>query len=126
MKNQNIDMLVNQADQLLDFASEELQRSEADVTAHMICYNSRQSIINYLISYLNRNGEELKKPVTMAGLLEQCRNLDGRFNLIDLSLINCRHEENSEEYCLSVQKVTECLDIAKQTRAIAIDEAPAY
>ena len=126
MEHQNIDMLINEADQLLHSATAEMQRSEEDVTAHMVCYNSRQSIINYLVSYLVKNGEALNKPVTMAGLLEQCRALDGRFDLIDISPINCRHDEDSHEYCLSVDKVNECLDIAKQTRAIAINEAPTY
>ena len=126
MEHQNIDMLISEADQLLNTAIKEIQRSEEDVTAHMVCYNSRQSIINYLISYLVKNGEALKKPVTMASLMEQCRNLDGRFELIDISQIHCRHDEEQNEYCLNVDKVSECLDIAKQTRAIAINEAPTH
>ena len=126
MDKNHADLLINEADQLLNSALEEIQRSKEDVTAHLVCYNSRQSIVNYLISYLLKNGEQLRKPVTMASLMEQCRSMDGRFDLIDISRINCRHDEKDEEYCLNVSKVSECLDIAKQTRAIAINESPAY
>ena len=93
MENKNPDILINEADQLLNTAIEEMQRAEEDVTAYTVSFNSRQSIINYLISYLSKNGVELKKPVTMAGLMDQCRAIDGRFDLIDISQIFCRHDE---------------------------------
>lgn len=111
---------------MIKTASNELDRPSEDVTSHMVCLNARQSILNYLISYLHKNGVSLQKPITMAGLMEQCRTLDGRFNLIDLSPINCRHKEDPEDYCMEVNTVSECLKIAKQTRAIALDESPAY
>ena len=126
MQNKNVDVLINEADQLLDKAVEELQRSEEDVIAHMVCHNSRQSIVNYLASFLIKNGEQLKEPVTMASLMDQCRAVDGRFELVDISQIFCRHDVEDEEYCLNVDKVADCLRIAKQTRGIAINEAPGY
>jgi len=126
MQTQNVDLLINEADQLLNTAMDELQRSEEDVTSYMVCYNSRQSIINYLSSFLLKNGVDIKQPVTMASLMDQCRSLDGRFQLIDISQIFCRHDENDEEYCLNVEKVRDCLRIAKQTRGIAIGDSPAY
>ena len=126
MQNQNVDVLINEADQLLDRAVEELQRSEEDVIAHMVCHNSRQSIINYLISFLIKNKEALKEPVTMSSLMDQCRSVDGRFDLIDISPISCSHKVDDEDYCTNVNKVTECLQIAKQTRGIAINETPGY
>jgi hypothetical protein len=126
MENINTDLLIREADRLIDTATEELQRSEEDVITHLICVNSRQSILNYLIAFLHRNGEELKKPVTMASLLDQCRALDGRFQLIDLTPINCRNKAQDDDYCLHVDKVAECLQIARQTQAITHDTSPAY
>ncbi len=126
MQTQNVDILIKEADQLLNTAEAELQRSAEDVTAYLVCHNSRQSINNYLVSYLIKNGVELKQPVTMASLMDQCRSLDGRFDLIDISEIFCRHEESDDDYCLNVEKVSDCLRIAKQTRGIAINESPAY
>jgi hypothetical protein len=126
MENKNPDILINEANQLLNSAIEEMQRAEEDVSAYSVCFNSRQSIVNYLISYLSKNGVELKRPVTVAGLMDQCRSIDGRFELIDISQIFCSHDDRDEEYCLDVQKVAKCLQVAKQTRAISTDESPAY
>lgn len=122
MQTQNVDILINEADQLLNTAVEELQRSEEDVTTFMVCHNSRQSIVNYLASHILKNGIVLKEPVTMASLMDQCRSLDDRFQLIDISQIFCRHDEDEDEYCLNVEKVSECLRIAKQIRGIAVSE----
>jgi len=126
MEKQNVDVLISQADQLLESANEEIQRSKEDVIAFMVCHNSRQSIINYLTSFLINNSETLKEPVTMASLMEQCRSVDGRFNLIDISSISCNHKVDDEDYCTNLTKVSECLQIAKQTRGIAVNDAPGY
>ncbi len=126
MRQQNADLLIQEADKLVEFASHEIERAEEDVATHAVCFNARQSIVNYLSSYLQKHGSELPEPVTMAGLLDKCRDIDGRFNLIDISDIGCKHDAEDEAYCMDVKKVADCLRIAKQTRAIAIDEAPAY
>lgn len=126
MEKIDSDLLISEADRMLDSASEELQRSEEDVISHLVCINARQSIINYLIAYLTQNGVELNRPVTMAGLLDQCRSIDGRFELIDLTPINCRNKVEDDDYCLHVATVADCFRIAKQTRAITKDDAPAY
>ena len=126
MEAQNVDILINEADQLLQKAIEELQRSKEDVAAYLICHNSRQSINNYLAAYLIKNGIEIIQPATMASLMEQCRALDARFELVDISQIFCRHDETDEEYCLNVKKVDDCLRIANQTRDIATQESPTY
>lgn len=126
MQTFNADILIEKADKLLETASAELQKSEEDVTAHLVCYNSRQSIINYLISFLTKNGIEPKNPITMASLMDQCRGEDARFDLIDISEIFCRNDESHEEYCLNVEKVSDCLSIAKQTKEIVKNQSPAF
>lgn len=126
MEDKNYDILISEADRMIKTASDEMMRAHEDVTAHMVCINARQSILNYLISYLQKNNEELKEPITMAGLLEQCRSIDGRFELVDLTPINCRNKSEHDDYCLHVGTVGECLKIAKQIRAIALADHPAY
>lgn len=122
----NIDILISESDKLIHMASEEMMRAEEDVTAHLVCINARQSLLNYLIAYLQKNGETLKRPITMAGLLDQCRGIDGRFELVDLTPINCRNKSEHDDYCLHVGTVGECLKIAKQVRAIALADHPGY
>jgi len=126
MRQQNADLLIQEADKLVEFASHEIERAEEDVATHAVCFNARQSIVNYLSAYLERNNADQPEPSTMAALLEACRNIDGRFNLIDISDIGCKHDAEHDAYCMDVEKVTDCLRIAKQTRAIAIEAAPAY
>ena len=126
MKDQLTDILIQEADRLLDSASKELHHAREDVNAHMVCFNSRQAIINYLSYYLSRNGVEVKKPVTMGSLIGQCITLDDRFDGINISQIFCRHEEESESYCLNVEKVNECMEVAQQIQGIVSSEVPPY
>ena len=126
MKNEVIIDLQYQADQLLQNARSELQRSAEDVTAHLVCQSARQSLINYLSSFLLLNDVEPKEPITLAAVLDQCRSLDARFEYLDISPINCRYETHDRDYCLSVEKVDECFQIADQARAIVKSNSPTY
>ncbi len=124
MENRNFDSLIAASNELIDQASQELLRAEEDVNAHMVCINARQALVNYLLAFLHKNGEEPRKPVTIAGLLSQCEKLDGRFGLIDSTPIACRHKEDPGDYCLHVDEVSACLKIARQIGAIAMDDTP--
>ena len=126
MQSQNVDLLIEEADRLVQTASHELERAEEDVMAIMVCFNSRQSIVNYLSSYLLKSGLEINKPVSMESLLEQCTAEDDRFHLIDISSIGCNHDHKDEAYCTGIAKVSECLKIAKTIRGIALSEPPTY
>ncbi len=126
MKDQNTDILISEAERLMQLAKNELERSEEDVTSYMVCVNARQSIVNYMIAYFQNNKTELIKPVTMAGLLEQCKKLDGRFQLVDIDAINCREDAHDDAYCLHVDKVSDCYRIAQMIRNIAVHDAPPY
>ncbi|MCB0633729.1 MAG: HEPN domain-containing protein [Saprospiraceae bacterium] len=126
MDTYKVDELLQEADQLLQFAGEEMVRSEEDAITHTVCFHSRQAIINYLTAFLLSEGIQPEEPITMAGLLEECRSLDGRFELVDLNNIHCRLESHSQEYCLSVDQVDECIKIARQLRAIVNATTPGY
>ena len=126
MQTRKIDFLISEADELLSFAKDELSRSEEDVASFLVCHNSRKSITNYLTSYLLKNGIEPKYPLTMANLMDQCCAEDARFENLDISNIHCRFERHEEEYCLSVEKVAECMHIAQLVRGIVVSAPPGY
>ncbi len=126
MPTVDADTLLNEATQLLQTADDELNRSEEDVISFLVCFNSRQAIINAMSAFLMRNNIEPQKPITMEGLLKQCAEEDGRFQDVDMSEINCKHEEDSEEYCLSVGKVNSCYNIAKIIHGIVSNRAPGF
>ena len=125
MEPTKIDQLISASDELLEQASEELLRAEEDVNAHMVCLNARQALVNYLMAFLHQNKEEPRKPVTIVSLMDQARQLDDRFGLIDLTPIACRHKEDPGDYCMDVDTVSECLRIARQIKAISLDDTPA-
>ncbi len=126
MPTQNINYLIMEADELLSFAKDELSHSQEDVNAYIVCQNSKKSIINYLTSFLLKRGLEPGQPLTIAKLVDQCREEDARFDNLDITAILCRHDPQDEAYCLSVEKVSECMNLAQLVRGFATDPVPGY
>ena len=110
--------LIHDADQLLLTADAEINKAAEDAVTHLICHNSRQSIANYLMSYLLSNGVHLPYPTTLDSLLEKCRTSNAKFNQIDLSKIHCRFKTDDQEYCLDHKTVDECYRVARQTQEL--------
>ncbi len=118
MKAITPESLFADADQLLMAADEEINRAEEDAVTHLICHNSRQSILQYLTGYLLDKAVHIPYPTTLDVLLEKCRALDDRFQHIDFSPITCRFDAEDKDYCLDFEKVDECFRIAQQTQAL--------
>lgn len=118
MQSTESQVLYSEADQLLRAADMEINRAEEDAVTHLICHNSRQSIVNYLKGYLLLRGAEPIEPVTMAGLLKQCSKIDTRFKDLDFSQIQCRFESQDKDYCLDLETVGECFRIARKTEEL--------
>ena len=119
-------VLLSSAEDLYKAAERESMRSREDVVTHLLCFNSRQSIINYLHSFLLKHNVEPLEPMTMANLLEQCCEIDARFELADISPINCRFETHDRDYCLERDQVDRCFLSATQVRNIVIADTPGY
>jgi len=126
MEEKNLDVLLKEATKLLEMAENETYRAKEDVASFLICHNSRQALINAMSYYLLRNDIKLDEPVTVDSLWKQCQDEDGRFQEVKMRIIDCRHEEDSKEYCLSVNKVNSCYDTAKIVYGIITEQAPGY
>jgi len=113
MQTQDFDFLLNEATQLLEMADNELSRPHEDVTTISVCQNSRQSLINAMTYFLFTKDIRPYEPVSIESLMLQCKAADSRFNDVDLSVIECAHEENSQSVCYSVSKVNSCYETAK-------------
>ena len=118
MQHTDPQTLIHDADQLLQVADAEINKAEEDAVTHLICHNSRQSIANYLMSYLLDHGKHLPYPTTLDSLLEKCQESNPVFNQINLSNIHCRFETDDQRYCLDHQTVDECYRIARQTQEL--------
>ncbi len=111
-------ILFDEANLLIETAGHELERAAEDVVAPVVCFNARLSISNYLRGFLLSNGATPLSPMSLDHLLAQCRHLDDRFHALDISVIECRYEEDDESYCLGNAQVQACLDLAVQMREI--------
>ena len=126
MVRDDVDKLLAYANELLNAAEHEAERSAEDVVTHLICMNARQSAANFFAGYLMQNQVTVTQPVTLQGLLDQCRELDARFASIDLGPMYCRCETHDKSYCLDMDQVKECMRIAQLARAVVLEDAPGY
>ena len=125
MEKQKAKQLLTEADALLVEANAESQRSSSAVVTHMVCGSTRKIMHDYLSSYLIEKGGDPEKCESLAGLLEQCLELDPRFEKVDLGTLDVCYREkcdNESVYCLSVEKVSNCLLVANQTKSLIYDE----
>ncbi|MBT8280851.1 MAG: HEPN domain-containing protein [Muriicola sp.] len=93
-------------------ANQELYRPEEDVVSFVVCKNAQVAVQNFLRGYLLRSGIETKKEDTIDSLYNQCRELNKRFEDVNLSGFNCQYENKDSRYCSGVEKVSRCFDIA--------------
>ena len=111
---------MTQADTALDLALEEQMRPEEDIVPFSICHNSRISIRMYLLSYLIKHGIQPESDESMKVLLLRCEEINAGFAALDISEIECRgsRANNNDEYCLSVDDVTNCFDAANEVKKL--------
>ena len=126
MHAERADTLIQIADQMLTRAQHEAERAGEDVVTHMICMNSRQALSQFMQGFLLRNDVPPQDPPTLAGLLDQCRDIDARFNTMDISNIHCRFEAHDGDYCLDRNQVDQCMEIAKHAREIVMHGVPGF
>lgn len=118
--------LIAEAEELLAGAKEEMQRAREDVAAFRVCHSSRQATLHYLSAYLLDHDLWIPSLTTVKSLLDQCRQNDARFHLIDLSPMECRSAADHSAYCLQNEKVEKCLHIADQLAGMIKDHPPSY
>jgi len=126
MHSEKMQVLLTSAEDLYKTAENETMRSQEDVVTHLLCYNSRQAIINYLHGFLLKNNVAPEEPITMAKLLDQCKEIDARFELADISPINCRFETHDKDYCLDRGTVDRCFTSATHVRNIVMADVPGF
>ena len=120
------DSFLRIAEDLLLAAEHEQERADEDVVTHLICSNSRQSILHFLEGYLLNRNIPIDQPMTIASLQRQCRTIDARFEELSLDDIQCRFESHDRYYCLEHDHVDACLKTAQHVRSIVLEDTPGY
>ena len=126
MYPEEVDKLLKYANELLEVAEQEADRSYEDVVTHVICVNSRLALSNYLNGFLMRNDVIIDQPSSLDDLLERCRQIDARFNEISLAPVSCSCQVDGEDYCLEVEKVEDCLRVAQHARSVVMSRPPGF
>ncbi len=111
--------LIQEADAMLQIASQERMRPEEDVVAYSVCHNSRLSIRLYLASYLQKHGVDAEAGWSINELLKRCAEVNPDFSKVDVSEIECRGSKGAaSEYCLAVAQVTNCFEAANEVKRL--------
>lgn len=109
----------------LSIAEFELNRPHEDVVTMSVCYSARHSLVTMLRLYLMSKDVDQSKGNSLKDLLDQCIKIDSQFSKIDVSDILCNeldHKTCDGKYCLTVDKVNECVAIAKQFKILVLEK----
>ena len=122
MPPEKIKSTLEQADQLLEVAQNEMFRSKEDVVPYLVCSNARQSISNYLTGFLMKKEVPLDTMFTIKQLLEKCQEIEPSFKELSFDHMNCSSETHDERYCNDLSKVKECVAFAEKTKKLVESE----
>lgn len=114
MKSEKINALINKAQKKIEEAEEALMKPQEDVIAFGVCNNSRLAIRILLESYLRKYNITFNSQESLELLMERCIILNPDFKSVNINEINCRHDQNSQNYCEDQHKLDSCLTVAKQ------------
>jgi hypothetical protein len=124
MNSDKFKLKLDQGDQHLEAAQNELFRSAEDVVPHMACSSARKSIFNYLHGFLLQHGIEQNEIISLESLLKKCSEIDPKFKAFDLSKMACRTEASDEHYCTEVHTVEYCIGLATQAKKLVKETKP--
>ncbi len=125
MVDQHIQRLLTEGSDLMHFATDELDRAEEDVVAFLACSNIKRSINLYLQAFIESYRITPSPNPTPDELLKMCISIDPKFAGLDFSPLECSHEMSAGNYCLAVEKVRECLDLATATSQMVLERISA-
>lgn len=114
MHNQKVKTTLDQADELFMTAQEELSRPEEDVVPYMVCRNAFKSVNKYLTGFLLKHGMEIHASMSLEVLLDRCREIDPRFNSLNLDPLYSTSEQ--EDVWMDMDTVKEFIGLATLTR----------
>lgn len=108
--------LLHQANHSFQIAMKESNRAKEDLVTHTICSHSRNAIKNYMMGFILMNHNEIPNPATIDNLHNTCKHIDPKFNLLDISDIQCRYDAQDKKYCLDHITVNKCFKTAENVK----------
>lgn len=111
LKSQNI---LEEADEMLQTAKEELCRPEEDVVHYMVCKHAYKAITKFMAGYLISQGQAVSHSSSISDLLEKCRNINPTFQKLNLDPL--LRQGNPEDLWMNTHTAKEFIDLASKTR----------
>ncbi len=109
----------------LRIAEHELNRPHEEVVTMSVCYSARQSMTSMLRVFLLSHSMNHNEGNSLKNILNQCIKIDDQFSKIDVSAVLCNgmnHDECDGKYCLTVDKVNECVSAANQFKTLVLEK----
>lgn len=110
---------LEQAHRFLDSAKIEMNRPAEDVVSYMVCRSVRNSVANYLMSYLLKKEVMFNDEESVEELLIKCKQINDDFNEIDLSAITFTKDY---EYSAEIDQMDKCIDLAINTKNLVTNK----
>lgn len=109
---------LQQAEEFLQIAQEELYKPEEDVVRYMVCRSAYKAVQNYLTAYLVKQNIKTNPTMTIENLLDLCRKSNPIFNDLKLDLLYNAHEE--EDVWMDMGTAQEFMDLASKTKVLVL------
>ena len=124
MSDLNAYWLLQRAHSHLGTAKDELNRPSEAIVTFSVCQQSKNVLSDFLRSFLLLNGIKTTGLADLESLRMACSLIDTRFEQIDLSCMSCHPTitDGNDHYCLDIERVRKCLDIADQVKK-TVDDA---
>lgn len=97
----------------LNQAKDEIYKPKEDVVSFLVCKNSQFVIENYLKGYLFKNSINPDNYQTIDELHAKCKEINKRFEKIDLSALQCTSKNLETRACTDIEKVCSCFNAAE-------------
>ena len=114
MNNLKSHTILEEADDMLDMAKEELCRPEEDVVHYNVCKHAYKAIEKYMTGYLLQNGVHIQQSNHIKDVLNQCRALDSKFNQLNYDPVISA--EDPEKLMMNMHTAKTFIFLAEKTR----------
>tara|TARA_R110002050_G_scaffold109799_1_gene221355 strand:+ start:87019 stop:87387 length:369 start_codon:yes stop_codon:yes gene_type:complete len=111
---------LNEGNLLLNRAEAELNKPHEDVMTLSVCQGTKLAIDNYFKAYLTKHQIKDVEKGDLMSRYEKCISFRPEFKEINLHSFDCINDDKCSmtEYCMSINKVSECLKIAEEFRSL--------
>ena len=125
MKTQRSNQLYQKACEELSLINQTWQKRNNDSVSFLVCQSIKECICNFLQSYLLMKKGKLSRSKSIAGLVNQCAEINEQFKKIDLRWISCKDcnfNTEADVFCTSTQRVQICTLIANGIKKLIDDK----